>query len=80
MANSAHSAFGQCNEFGQCECPGKGGGWTSIDQIVPGCLDLMWAEGPGGGHYDIMASTSYTMVSCGFYDGPNGVWGTQDYK
>jgi hypothetical protein len=41
----------------------------------------MWAEGPGGGHYDIMSSTSYTMVSCGFYITPAGpVWGTQDYQ
>jgi hypothetical protein len=80
VANKAHSAFGQCGESAQCECPGSGGGWTSIDQTIPGCLDLMWAEGPGGGHYDIMSSTSYTMVSCGFFSTTGNAWATQDYQ
>ena len=76
-SGTAHSAFGQCNESGQCECPG----WGSVADIVPGCLDAMWAEGPGGGHYEIMASAQYTMVSCGFAVAADGsVWGTQDYQ
>jgi hypothetical protein len=73
----AHGAFGQCPNFGQCECPN----WGSIASITPGCLNAMWAEGPGGGHYDIMTSRSYTKVSCGFYVKPNGqVWAVQDYR
>jgi hypothetical protein len=72
-----HGAFGQCPNWGQCECPG----WGSVNDVVTGCLDAMWAEGPGGGHYDIMTSTSYTEVSCGFYVMANGmVWGVQDYR
>jgi hypothetical protein len=74
---TAHGAFGSCNEFGQCECPG----WGSVNDVVTGCLDAMWAEGPGGGHYDIMSSTGYKMVACGFYITPSGkVWGVQNYK
>ena len=76
-SGTAHSAFGQCNESGQCECPG----WSSVSDIIPGCLDAMWSEGPGGGHYDIMSSTQYTMVSCGFAPAADGsMWGTQDYQ
>ena len=81
----AHGAFGKCEESGQCECPG----WNSLtgnaSSIVPGCLDMMWAEGPPTdgklNHYEIMTSTSYTMVSCGFYTTSTGsVWAVQDYR
>ena len=90
-ANTAHSAFGKCGEFGQCECPGWGGDpLSSID----GCLQSMWNEGPGPsgcssdpncfemhGHYLIMSSTSYSTVECGFNtDSSGGWWGVQDYK
>jgi hypothetical protein len=77
-SGTAHSAFGSCNEFGQCECPGWGG---PADQMIRDCLKSMWDEGPGGGHHDIMASTSYTKVACGFYTLPDGsIWAAQDYK
>ena len=60
---------------------GSGSGSGSVADIVPGCLDAMWAEGPGGGHYEIMSSTQYTTVSCGFAVAADGsVWGTQDYQ
>jgi hypothetical protein len=86
----AHSAFGHCAEFGQCECPGWGGApFGAID----GCLKVMWDEGPGPancgadptcfekhGHYLIMSSTSYAMVECGFAEAGGGWWGVQDYK
>jgi hypothetical protein len=29
----------------------------------------MIAEGPGGGHYDILTSPDYTKVACGIYIG-----------
>ncbi len=76
----AHGAFGTCGEYAQDECPG----WSALTGsrgIVPGCLDMMWAEGPGGGHYDIMTSTRYTKVACGFYTTPSGsVWSVQNFK
>lgn len=78
---TAHGAFGSCDESAQNECPG----WGSVDSITSGCLAMMWAEGPGEpfsehGHYLNMSSTQYTRVACGFYDGPNGVWATQDFQ
>ena len=80
-ANTAHSAFPSCGEWAQNECPG----WGSLESTVTDCLAMMWAEGPGEpfsehGHYLNMSSTQYTRVACGFYDGPNGVWATQDFQ
>jgi hypothetical protein len=67
----------------QNECPG----WGSIEQTVSGCLQQMWDEGPGDfygppphGHYINMSSTSYTMVACGFYEGPRGVYAAQNFR
>ncbi len=72
-----HSNFGQCSESGQCTCPGWGGG---NDAIIGGCLQMMWDEGPGGGHHDIMASTQYKKVACGFFAMPGGkIWANQNY-
>ena len=53
--------------------------------IVPGCLDLMWAEGPGPfeshGHYVNMTNPAYGEVACGFYTTPGGdVWAVQDFR
>jgi len=79
---TAHGAFPSCGEYAQNECPG----WGSLDSIVNGCLDMMWAEGPGEfneghGHYLNMSSTSYTMVACGFHVTSGGaVWAVQDFK
>ncbi|HEY2512922.1 MAG TPA: CAP domain-containing protein [Polyangiaceae bacterium] len=77
-ANQAHSAFTQCGEWAQNECPGWPGPSGSM---IGDCLKAMWAEGPGGGHYDNMTSKSYTKVACGFYTLSDGsVWATQDFK
>lgn len=74
----AHGAFGQCQEMAQNECPGWPG---PSDKMVPSCLKMMWGEGPGGGHYENMASTRYTKVACGFYALPNGnVWSVQNFR
>ena len=79
---TAHGAFPRCGERAQNECPG----WGSLDQIIDGCLDMMWAEGPGEpfsehGHYINMSSASYTEVACGFYVTASGrVWAVQDFR
>ena len=45
------------------------------------CLGRMWDEGPGGGHYDTMASTQFTKVSCNYYQAANGqVTAIQNYR
>jgi hypothetical protein len=77
-----HGAFPSCGESAQNECPG----WSSLGSIIDGCLDMMWAEGPGEpfsehGHYINMSSTSYTEVACGFHETSDGsVWAVQNFR
>jgi len=78
----AHGAFDACVDevkgwrgVAQNECPG----YASVESALGGCLDMMWAEGPGGGHYDNMTGKS-THTACGFYTTPKGkVWMVQDF-
>jgi hypothetical protein len=74
---TAHSAFGTCKESAQDECPGWSG---TLSDVITKCLKMMWAEGPGGGHYDNMSSNR-KRAACGFYVLPNGkVWAAQDFQ
>lgn len=83
---SAHAAFNAriCENGGnaQNECPG----WGGTGQVIDGCLQLMWDEGPGEpfsahGHYINMSSTSYSRVACGFYAAPDGsTWSVQNFQ
>lgn len=81
-SSTPHGAFGQCEESAQNECPG----WDSMEQIIDGCIQMMWNEGPGEpysehGHYINMTNPSYTKVACGFYQSKsNGVWSVQNFK
>jgi len=81
-AGIAHYSFGTCEEYAQNECPG----WGSLDDIVDGCLQMMWDEGPGEpysehGHYINMSNPSYTQVACGFHVTADGaVWSVQDFR
>jgi hypothetical protein len=59
-----HTRFGMCNENGQCECKGY--------QNVENCINAYIAEGPGGGHYEILRSPRFTHVTCGKYKLPYG--------
>ncbi len=58
----------------------------SEDQVISGCLQMMWDEGPGEpfsahGHYINMSNTSYNRVACGFYTTPSGsVWAVQNFS
>ncbi len=81
---TAHGAFGACEEWAQNECPG----WPSSDPEASllGCLEQMWAEGPGEdfsahGHYLNMSSDSYTRVACGFHTTEDGkLWAIQNFQ
>ncbi|MCC6848968.1 MAG: CAP domain-containing protein [Deltaproteobacteria bacterium] len=82
-SGTPHSAFGQCTEWAQNECPNWPGPPAAM---IDDCLALMWAEGPGEpysahGHYINMTNPSYTKVACGFAVLPNGrVWAVQDFR
>jgi hypothetical protein len=76
-----HGAFNACldqvvwRQAAQNECPG----YPNVESALGDCLDSMWAEGPGGGHYDNMVGDS-THTACGFHTTPDGeVWMIQDF-
>ncbi len=75
-----HDHFGACGEWAQNTCPN----WGSAEQILTGCLQMMWDEGPGEpfsehGHYINMSSTQYTRVACGLSSN-GGVWSNQNFQ
>jgi len=78
--NQAHSHFPACGESAQNTCPN----WGSEAEVVEGCLQMMWDEGPGQpfeehGHYINMSNTSYSKVACGFSSTNDGVWANQNF-
>lgn len=83
---SAHSGFRDriCANGGraQNECPG----WRSTSQVISGCLQAMWDEGPGEpfsahGHYINMSNTAHSRVACGFYTTASGqLWAVQNFQ
>ena len=77
-SGKSHGSFGKCGEFAQNECPG----WPApATKMIPSCLKAMWAEGPGGGHYEAMASTKYTKVACGFGTAQDSsIWSAQNFR
>ena len=80
QSNGAHGNFGQCGENGQNTCPN----WGSEADVIGGCLQMMWNEGPGQpfsehGHYLNMSSTKYSKVACGRASSGSGVWSNQNF-
>jgi hypothetical protein len=76
--NRPHGAFPRCGELAQNECPGWPG---PPEEMIPKCLRAMWAEGPGGGHFEQMRTTRHDSVACGFHTLPSGaVWSVQNFK
>lgn len=79
-ADAAHSHFPACGENAQNTCPN----WGSESDVIGGCLQMMWDEGPGEpfsahGHYINMSSTGYSKVACGFSTSGQGVWSNQNF-
>ncbi len=77
-ANRAHGSFGKCGERAQNACPNYPG--SSVEDVLNKCLQQMFDEGPGGGHYDNMTSTKYSRASCGFVSvGGGRIWTVQNF-
>jgi cysteine-rich secretory family protein len=54
--------------------------YKTVAKIVGEGAKMMWAEGPGGGHYENIKG-SHTAVGCGIYVTPDGgVWILHDFK
>ena len=65
-SNTAHSAFGQCSERAQDECPDWGGSLTSI---VTKCLAQMWGRGTSCGR---TGQPFAQYVQCSVHE--SGLW------
>ena len=90
--NSPHAGFIAkiCSPegFAQDECPG----WQSETQVVSGCLQQMFDEGPPPsgsctgtcfemhGHFINMTNTTYSMVACGIATVNGQVTAVQDFQ
>jgi hypothetical protein len=79
-ANAPHGHFPACGENAQNSCPN----WGSTTDVVQGCLQVMWDEGPGEpfsahGHYINMSSMGYSKVACGFSTTASGTWSNQNF-
>jgi uncharacterized protein YkwD len=54
---------------------------SSVDTVIEQGLQMMWNEGPGGGHYENMSSTQYTSAGCGYAQTASGdLWVTMDFR
>lgn len=77
MLGIPHLSARQCGEDRQNECIG----WPYAPGTMIGpCLQQMWNEGPGGGHYENMRASGIHKVACGFAYTKNGVWSVQNFK
>ena len=86
-----HAGFsdGICESgWGQNECPG----WGSEEQVLSGCLQMMYDEGPppssscegscfqAHGHFINMTNPDFGRVACGFHTTASGeVWSVQNF-
>lgn len=57
-------------------------GWPGeIRKVIAEGTEMMWDEGPGGGHHDNIASRKWKEVGCGIYvTASKKVWVTQDFR
>ena len=53
--------------------------YGSVREIVRRGLARMWAEGRGGGHYDIIVGP-YSQIGCGIFVNGSEVTVAQDYR
>ncbi len=77
-SNRAHGSFGHCSELAQNACPNYPG---PLEESLVRCLDQMFGEGPGGGHYENIINAKYTRAFCGFEMLSGGrIWMIQDFR
>jgi hypothetical protein len=78
-SNRAHGTFGRCGERAQNACPNYPGG--TPEAVLATCLQQMFDEGPGGGHFDNMTNPKYTRAFCGFeQQAGDRFWAIQDFR
>ena len=78
----AHGYFSSTSGGGIAWAENEIPGWPGeIRTVIAEGTDMMWDEGPGGGHHDNLASTKWKEVGCGVYvTASKKVWVTQDFR
>jgi uncharacterized protein YkwD len=80
---AAHGHFGTQGRTLVADAENELPGWDyggSLAAIVQAGTQMMWAEGPGGGHYENIKG-NHAFMGCGFYVNAAGeVWVVQDFR
>lgn len=77
-----HGYFSQTSGGGVAWAENEIPGWPGdVRKVIAEGTEMMWDEGPGGGHHDNLASKRFKEVGCGIYVTPSKkVWITQDFR
>ncbi len=80
LAHAAHQHFVTTSGGGIALAENELPWWsaTSVHAVIQQGLAGMWAEGPGGGHYENMRG-SYTKLGCGVFVNGNEITVVQDF-
>lgn len=69
---AAHSHFQSTSGGGVCNAENEAQNWSGTPtSVIDGATQMMWNEGPGGGHYENIRG-SHSTVGCGFFISPSG--------
>jgi len=94
FSNQAALVYGQAHQYHKYFLDTNGAGvsmaqneipwwvlsdWGSVHAVIAKGLAMMWAEGPGGGHYDNMTG-NYSQAACGIAINNGEVTVTQDFR
>src|SRR5262245_2773695 len=81
LAHAAHQHFRSTNGGGMARAENELPWWpsTSVHTVIQQGLATMWAEGPGGGHYENMRGP-YTQLGCGVFVNGTEITVVQDFR
>jgi uncharacterized protein YkwD len=82
LAHAGHQHFRSTNGGGIASAENEVPWWTSsnsVHGVVQQGLALMWAEGPGGAHYENMRGP-FTQLGCGVFVNGNEITVVQDFR
>ena len=81
LAHAPHQHFRSTNGGGLARAENEIPWWsaTSVHAVIQQGLAMMWAEGPGGGHYENMRGP-YTQLGCGVFVNGNEITVVQNFR
>jgi uncharacterized protein YkwD len=82
LAHAAHQHFRSTNGGGIARAENELPWWPSsysVHAVIQQGLAMMWAEGPGGGHYENMRGP-YSELGCGVFINGSEITVVQDFR